>query len=167
MLDYEKDKQIDPLSLDTCWLEQSSIGIKYGKYAAKMKRLAAEAEEDIKIIRSKLVKMANDNPMKYIRKEKPTAIDIEAFYRTHKDHIAAKDAFIQATYDAEVAHSIYMEMSFGRKAALENLVKLYSANYFAGPSVPRDLGKEWENKQRQQKSDIETASKMKKKLVRK
>lgn len=167
MLDYEKDKQLHPDKLDIHWLEQATIGIKYGKYAAKMAKIAAEAEEDIKIVRSKLIKLANEQPLKYCKKEKPTAQDVEAFYRTHKEHIEAKQAFIDATYEADVARAVYMELGLGRKAALENLVKLHGQQYFAGPSVPRDLSKEWENNQKQKASDIDTASKMKKKLVRK
>ena len=45
--------------------------------------------------------------------------------------------------DAEIVKN---EISFTRKAALENLVQLHGQSYFAGPSVARNLQKERERK---------------------
>ena len=38
-----------------------------------------------------------------------------------------------------------------KKSALENLVKLHGQMYFAGPSIPRDLDKEWEKREKEKR----------------
>ena len=47
-----------------------------------------------------------------------------------------------------------------QKTALENLVKLHGQQYFAGPSVPRDLSKEWERHERQKSVDAGVGKKL-------
>lgn len=145
-MDYKTDVQIDETALDVEWLEQSSLAMRYGTHYAFCKKKLTEAEEKVKFIRSQLIKKANLNPLKYCKKDKPNAPDIEAYYRTHPDHIAAKDAWITAQYECDIAEIAKNEISFTRKNALENLVKLYLGGYFAGPKVPRDLFKEVRNR---------------------
>ena len=40
-----------------------------------------------------------------------------------------------------------------KKTALENLVKLHGQSYFAGPAIPRNLNKEWEQKEQETQSN--------------
>lgn len=134
--------RIDETALDIEWLEQASLAMKYGRYWADCKRAATHAEEKVKVIRADLIKKANSNPQKYCGKDKPNAADIEAFYRKQPEHIAAKDAWVDAQYELDMAEVAKNEISFTRKAALENLVKLHGQLYFAGPKVPRDLFQE-------------------------
>ena len=57
----------------------------------------------------------------------------------------ARDELRGRTNDMAVAakSAIYM-----RKVALEKLVALMLAEYFAGPNAPRDIDNEWERRQR-------------------
>jgi hypothetical protein len=138
-LNYERDIQIDESVLDLEWLDQASLAYKYGRNYADCRRRFTEAEEKVKIIRSELVKKANEDPKGTCGKDKPIAADIEAYYRSHPDHIAAKDEWVQAQYDLDMAEIAKNEIGFTRKAALENLVKLHGQQYFAGPKVAVDL----------------------------
>ena len=160
-MNFEEDVKIDPDALDVMWLGQASLGLKYSKHAAQMKRVVMKAEERVKVVRAELIAEANANPVKLIGKEKPTAQDVESYYRTHQRHIDAKEEWLDATYESEYAQMAHMEISLSRKTALENLVKLHGMQYFAGPSAPRDISKEWENNQRDQKGVSDIASAMK------
>jgi len=162
-LNYENDLKIDADALDVEWVRQPEIARRYIKHAAWSRRRERKAEEQMKIIRSELVRKANDDPKGCTGKDKPTTLDIEAFYRTHPDHILAKQNWIDAAYEADYADMARQEISWGRKAALENLVVLHGANYFAGPSAPRNLSKEWEQKRRQEIADNIVDSSMKRK----
>jgi hypothetical protein len=145
-MNYEKDVIIDESALDIEWVEQARLAIKYGRYWAECKQELTLAEENIKLVRSELVKEAFANGEELLGNAKPTGPQIESYYRNHKRHKAAKQEWVDAKFEADVAEIAYKEISYARKAALENLVKLHGQNYFAGPSVPRDLTEEIELK---------------------
>ena len=145
---YQKDKLIDPSALDVEWLGQAALAIKYGKNWAECTKRVTEAEEQVKITRAELIKEANEEPDTCLGEGvKPTGPNVEAYYRTHADHIAAKNEWIEAQYELNMASVAKSEIGYTRKLALENLVKLHGQNYFAGPSVPRDLILEWDSAQ--------------------
>jgi hypothetical protein len=166
-LDYKMDVQIDETALDVEWFEQSSLAMRYGTHYAFCKRKLIEAEEKVKFVRSQLTQRANKFPMKCCKKDKPTGPDIEAYYRTHEDHIAAKDAWIAAQYECDIAEIAKNEISFTRKSALENLVKLYLGGYFAGPSVPRNIIKEMKSRKQEQSEQRKVDAGISSKLQRK
>lgn len=146
-MDYKKDMRIDESALDVEWLEQSDLALEYGGYWADAKKKLMIAEENIKVIRAELVKKANEDPDRYLGSGvKPTAPNVEAYYRMHKLHKRAKDEWIEAMHECNMAEIAKNEISFTRKAALENLVQLHGQNYFAGPRMPRDLTKERQNR---------------------
>ncbi len=112
------------------------------------------AEEKVKVVRAELIKRANEDPMKYCNKDKPNAADIEAYYRNHSRHKAAKEEWVQAQYDFDMAEIAKNEISFTRKAALENLTRLFIANYFAGPTMPRNITEERQQRKESVNSGI-------------
>lgn len=142
-LDYAADIRIDETALDVEWLEQSALAMKYGKHFAKCQDRKRKAEENIKIIRAELTAKANKNPDKWLGVGvKPTAPVVEAFYRTQQEHLDAKEEWLEACLECDMAEVAKNEISFTRKAALEHLVRLHAANYFAGPNLPRNIEEE-------------------------
>ena len=158
-LNYQIDIMIDDTALDVEWLDQASLAMRYGRHWARCKKLFTEAEEKVKVIRAELIAQANSDPLKYCKKDKPNAADIEAFYRNSKAHKLAKEEWVKAQYDLDMAEVAKNEISYTRKNALENLVKLHAQQYFAGPNIPRDLS--WERKEKQKKSDAGIAKHLK------
>jgi hypothetical protein len=137
------DIRIDETALDVEWLEQAELAVKYGKYWSKCKEEFIRAEENIKVIRAELVALANADPDRYLGDGvKPTAVNIESFYRNHKKHKEAKERWIKAMTELNDAEIIKNEIAFTRKAALEAMVQLHGQQYFAGPKMPRNLTKE-------------------------
>lgn len=165
-MNYETDIRIDETALDVEWLEQASLAMKYGKIYAIAKRRLTEVDEKIKVIRAELIKRANEDPKRCCKKDKPNAADIEAYYRNHERHKKAKEEWIEAQYELDMAEIAKNEISFTRKAALENMVKLYVANYFAGPNMPRDITAEREKAERQRRVDSGVANKLSRKKKR-
>lgn len=160
VLDYTKDILIDETSLDVEWLDQANLAMRYGRHWAICKKRLAEAEEKVKVIRAELIAEANANPVKCCKKDKPNAADIEAFYRNSQRHKDAKEEWLKAQYECDMAEIAKNEVSYTRKVALENLVKLHGQQYFAGPRVPRDISKERSDKERQKRVDSGVATKM-------
>jgi hypothetical protein len=146
-MNYEKDLRIDADALDLEWIGQATLSMKYVKHFAQCRKRLTNAEENIKVIRAELIQKANSDPVRFCKKEKPNAADIEAYYRNHPRHKEAKDEWVEAQYEFTMAEGAKNEFSFTRKAALENMVTLHGQNYFAGPSMPLNLNREWEKKQ--------------------
>jgi len=142
-MNYAQDMLIDESALEQDWLEQTGLAIKYGRNWAECKQELMLTEENIKLVRSELTKEVMEDPDHYLGEGlKATAPAVEAYYRNHKRHKDAKKEMVGAMFEANVAEIAYKEISYTRKAALENLVKLYIAGYFAGPSVPRNITEE-------------------------
>ena len=160
-LNYEADVKIEESALDVEWLQQPTLALKYGRHAAHMRKLANLADQRVKVVAAELTRAVAEDPRSHTGKEKPTVGEVEAYVRTHPDHQAAKEAWIEADYEATYAETAHKEISFTRKQALENLVTLHGQNYFAGPSIPRDLSREWEKRSHQRKADAHVASALK------
>lgn len=160
-LNFDDDMRIDVRQLDIEWMEQGALSRAYGEYHNQCLSRKRRAEEEIKVVRARLTMKANKFPDKYLGQGiKPTAPVVEAFYRTHPTHIAAKDEWLAACEECDSAEVAKWEISNTRKSTLEHLVKLLIANYFAGPNVPRNLVEEIE------KRNSELSNKIGKKLQR-
>ena len=141
-IDYEKDIYIDEEALDVEWLEHSRTVGKYIKYTTKTRTIERKLHERVKTRKAELIQEANLNPDKCCHKDKPNASDIDAYIRLDKIYKQLKRRWIEAQEEAEYAELAQKEFSWGRKAALENLVTLHGQQYFAGPRTPRNLRKE-------------------------
>jgi hypothetical protein len=161
-MDYDIDKIIDENALDLEWLQQAELGIKYGEYWAKCQAEVDRAEEKVKVVRSEIVAEAWDDPEGTMGVAKATAQNVEAYYRTHKDHQEAKEELIQAKLDLNMAEVAKKEISITRKDALKGLVELLKVNYFESPLDPRDLSHEAEKKRLEKDHNARIGSKMKK-----
>lgn len=140
-LNYQKDVRIDESALDLEWLDQAELAVKYGIEWAALKKKVAILEEKVKVTRSQLINKAIEDPKTHLGLDKTTVQAIEAFYRTDKKHKKLKQKLIEAQEELDLAEIAKNEIAFTRKSALENMTKLYIADYFAGPNVPRDLPK--------------------------
>ena len=160
MLDYEKDAKVDPSELDVELLRQTSLALKYGRHHAEWTLQVAQLTERKKTLRSELIQQANENPERCCGKPKPNASDIEAYYRTRDSYIDLIKELLQAEYELQMAGVAKWEIAVTRKEVVENLVRLHGQQYFAGPSVPRDLSKEWKQKAIQEKVNEGISKKM-------
>jgi len=161
-MNYEEDIRIDEAALDVECVNQARLAMKYGRHWAECRQELQLAEENIKLVRSELIKEANEDPDRHLGAGiKSTAPVVEAYYRNHKRHKAAKKEWVEAMFEANTAEIAYKAITYDKKMALENLVKLHGQQYFAGPSVPRDLTEEMEFKNSRSNSGV--AKKLKRK----
>ncbi len=85
--------------------------------------LKSSAEESLKMERSVLILKANEDPTIMGSKIKPTAGNVEAFYRTDEDYISAKKKVIEITNKHAIATGL-LDAIIIKKDMLANLVKL-------------------------------------------
>lgn len=160
-LNYVEDVKIDPTSLELEWLDQAELAVTYGKEWSLLRKKVALLDEEIKVVRSELIRKAWEDPQKYLGQPKGSIQTVEAYYRTHKKHMELKQQFIEAQEELDLVEVAKNEIAFTRKSALENLVKLYASDYFAGPNVPRNLEEVRKNRDQQRSAAASSQVKMK------
>ena len=141
-LNYEDDIKIDKENLHKEWLKQPSISYEYKKHYINLKKLYQLKYEELKTIRSQLIKEANEDPDGCCGKSKPNAGDIEAYYRDHKKYKKIKEELIEVEYEMNMAEVAKDEIAFTKKKALEELGILWKAEYYAIPNLPKNFGEE-------------------------
>jgi hypothetical protein len=142
-IDYKRDVKIDFDNLDLEWVDQAELARKYAEHLKGLKGEVRRLEEKKKTVRSELIDKINRDPDKYTGKERPNAADIEAAYRVDKEYKEVVEELLDAQEEAEYGEWVYNEISFTKKKSLEQLVQLYISQYFAGPSIPRNIREEY------------------------
>lgn len=157
-MNYEKDIRIDESALDVEWLNQPTLMMRYSRHATQMKQEMDFAKERVEYVKAELDKKIRSHPEDFDL-EKVTETVVMNTILIQEDYVEAIATFNEARFEFDVALGAVRSIE-QRKTALENLVKLFGQQYFAGPSVPRDLSKEWERKEKQKKSNSAVAGKM-------
>lgn len=140
-LDYERDVGIDEQALDIEWLQQASLMYRYAKHQAQTRKAMDEAKERLDYVRASLEMDIRANPDKY-GLSKVTEAAIASTILLQGGYQGASKAYINAKYENEIAGATVRAID-QKKTALENMVRLLAASYFAGPQAPRDLRVEW------------------------
>lgn len=151
-MNYEKDIEIDPDALDIAWLEQPRLMLEYCQNAARMRRKVEEAKQYLDVTKAEVDRVIRDKPLKYLADGKITVDAVAAAVLTHPRYQEAVNLHLEAKYESDMS-SVAVSAFDHRKAALENLVRLYGQQYFAGPKIPRDINHEWEQRQAQRSAD--------------
>lgn len=157
-LDFEGDVRPDHLALDVEWVEQPGLLMKYSKLQAQADKTADEVEQNLKVKRSQLILACHEDPSLLGADVKTTDKNVEAYYRTHREHQQLKQDLIQAQYEASMLRNAVFAIQT-KKIALQELDRLLAAEYFSTPTTPRNLDVEVAS--RRQKTQDQEASREK------
>ncbi len=160
-INYLADITIDQNALDLEWLDQPSLAFKYAEHASEMRRIVDVAKEDLDLVCAELDREIRKNPNDF-EIEKVTETLVSNTIKMQEQYKEANNKYIEANYEYRVAMAA-VEAINQKKASLENLVKLNGQAYFASPSVPRDIDKEWEQREKTKRSNQRIAEKILKK----
>ena len=133
---YLDDIKIEADALDLEWVHHPQ---KYMKWAEK----AAEAEDRVKICKEKLevVDAKIDREVRTTSQEKVTEGLIKSQTALDERHQEALQKLNDAIYQERLFSAAVKAMEH-KKSALENLVKWWAGQYFAGPIEGRDIRRE-------------------------
>jgi hypothetical protein len=123
------------------WLRQADLMRRYSIHSAEMRKTMDEAKERLDVGKARIEMEIRSNPEKY-GLAKITEGAIASTILLQADYQELNQAYLDARYEYEVAGAAVRAID-QKKTALENLVKLLGAQYFAGPQAPRDLSREW------------------------
>ncbi len=139
---YLDDIKIEPDALDLEWLHQPVL---YMKWAEK----AAQAEDKVKICKEKLevVDAQLDKEIRTTSQEKITEGFVKSRIALDQRHQEALQKLNDAIYRSNLFSAAVKAMEH-KKTSLENLVRLWAGQYFAGPVEGRDLRRDMAIKDR-------------------
>lgn len=143
-LNYQVDTSIDEQALDVEWLQQADLMRKYASHAAATKRYMDELKERLEVEKARLDLEIRKDPAKY-GIEKVTESVVQSAILIQPEYQELQRLYREARYENDIANAAVRAID-QKKTALENLVRLLTASYFAGPTTPRDLAKEWAEK---------------------
>lgn len=144
-INYEKDTNIDPDALDVEWLDQAKLMRMYSNHAAEMKKEMDNMKEKIEYEKAKIEMDIRSNPENY-GLSKVTESAIQSTILLQKEYQELIVEYSEKRYEYDIAISAVRAID-QKKNALENLVRLFTASYFAGPAVPRNLYNEYMKKE--------------------
>jgi hypothetical protein len=134
--DYEKDLKVDLYSLETQWEVQPELYMKWAKFHAEAISERDRLKEKLELVRSELSSDIRKNPAKY-GLEKVTEAAVNATVVEDQKFIMNNHILIDATENVNVLAGA-KEAIIHKKAALENLVKLWLGGYYAKPEIPQE-----------------------------
>lgn len=141
MSDWKQDLEINPDALDVEWVKQAALFGRYCEKQADVRDKADRLKEKIEVLNAGLGLKIRANPASF-GLEKITEASVQAVILLDKEYQELIEQQAKARYELELMQSAVRSLD-QKKSALENLVRLQGQNYFAGPSVPREIGKEW------------------------
>ena len=146
-MNYENDVKISPTDLDIECLDQPALMLKYGKHKAETDKDLALEKEKLDLVRAELDKLIRESPETFGITTKITETVITNTILASDEYKEAYKKYLEVNYEHNVAKSVVDAVS-QRKDMLEALIKLHGQQYFAGPSVPRDIEQEREQKEK-------------------
>lgn len=154
MNEYELDLAIDETALDIEWLRQPELMMKYIKKQSEAQKEYELKDQELKILVAGLDRSIREDPEKF-GIEKLTEGSVDSAIKSRPSYKKLKKELIDCQYEWNMCNGA-VSAFHQKRAALESLVKLHGMGYFAGPSVPRDLVEERQQKETKRQNEIKS-----------
>lgn len=138
---WKEDVEINPDALDVEWCKQASLFGEYCVLQAEARRQIDTLKEGMEVKAAGLGLKIRACPSQF-GLDKVTEASVQAVILLDKNYAEQLGQLHNAQYEYDVITAAVRALDH-KKSALENLVRLQGQNYFAGPSVPREIGAEW------------------------
>ncbi len=129
--------RIDQNTLDKEWISQPRFYHKYAIMLADARRIYEQAKADKELVSAELDREVRLNPTKF-GVTKITEGVVEQTIILQREYRKAHDACIDAKHEVDVVQA-HVDTLDHRKKALEDLVKLFLADYFSKPKDPEGV----------------------------
>jgi len=139
--EFQKDKKIDPSALDVECCKQADLFYKWCKRSILARSDMDHVKLKLEIIEAKLQMDCRKNPENF-GVTKLTEAVVMAAVKCHAKYQKAYEEYLEAKENASLLEKAVFAME-QKKRMIENLITLHGQQYFAGPSVPRNLNECW------------------------
>ncbi len=129
---------IDETRLDEEWVNQPGLRFKYGRKLADARERMDEAKADLDITKAELDRDIRSDPEEY-GVERISEAAIANAVQLQEEFHKANAVFRIRRHDVAIYEAAVFAIDH-RKRALEKLVELFMADYFATPRSPKGSG---------------------------
>lgn len=150
--ELKRDVHINPSALDVEAVDQAELFFKWAELCVDAKALADRAEAKLDSLESRLQMRAREAPEDF-NIQNVTEAAVKAAVKSHPKFLRAVEKFYRLKHRSEMFVRAVAAME-QKKRMIEVLVTLHGQEYFAGPSVPRDLMSEWKKHQAAIESNV-------------
>lgn len=134
---FKIDQKIDPAELDIAALMQAELFGTYAMAAVEARAAVDLAKAQLDAVEARLSLECRSNPSEF-GLEKATESAVSQAVTCHSEYVEARDAMYDAKNKSAAADAMTSTIEM-KKRMIEVLTTLHGQQYFAGPSVPRDL----------------------------
>jgi len=156
--EFEQDLAIDPNELDVQCAGQGELFFKWAEKSVEAKKEADQAKFRMEVLFSQLSNKARKDPASF-GLEKLTEAGITTAVKISAEYQEAYEEWIDAKSAADMLGKAVEAME-QKKRMLEVLITLHGQQYFAGPSVPRNLVDAWNDKKEARSSNVKKKTKI-------
>ena len=161
VIDYEDDLSLNQHGLDFEWLRQASLYLKYSRLYADAASYRDEAKDSLQNVDAKIDLEIRSDWNDFGFENKPTEPAIKAAILQDDRHLTAADDLIKNARDMIILKGTITALEH-KKAALENLSRLYLSGYWADPRITKDAQDNYEsNLQDEHRSHLENNKRIK------
>ena len=143
-MNYEEMLQIDPDALDVECLEQATLFMRVSKESARINHEETLAKSRLDVAQAECSDAIRKKPEKY-EIDKPTEGAIFNKVLQHEDYVEALGEYHHIKHEAALVSSAVKAFEH-RKRMIEMLVTLAGQEWYATPTVPRNLKHEQEKR---------------------
>ncbi|NIS11209.1 MAG: hypothetical protein GWN97_04570 [Thermoplasmata archaeon] len=162
--EFQRDKEIDPNQLDVECVRFADRFFHWAELAVEAGHLLDRAKLKLEVTKARLEMKCRRKPADF-GLEKATEKGIEAAVLAHEEYYDAYKGWLAARREAKLLDKAVDSID-AKKRMLDNLIRLHGQQYFAGPSVPRDLGATWKEYRDQLSINVNEKQKSKARLRR-
>lgn len=149
---FQKDQRIDPNELDLAAATQAETFFYWAEQLVKARRAMDRAKLTVDFVENDLALQIRTNPEEFSI-TKVTEGAIGATVKTHAKYRDAVQVLSDRKSQVQMLEAAVNAME-QRKRMIEILVTLHGQQYFAGPSVPRDLVSAWNEDQETRAAEL-------------
>lgn len=149
---FRKDKAIDVNQLDLECARHADRAHFWAEASIEADFQEDHAKFRMQMVESKLEQECRSNPINF-GLTKVTDNSVKSAIRIHPDLVQAFDIWADARRQAKLLRAAVSAM-VDKKHMLQGLISLHGQQYFAGPSVPRDILSAWREKQEETEQQV-------------
>ena len=151
---FAEDRQIDPEQLDVEAVKQADRTFHYAEQSVHARANVDRIKLQMELIEARLALDCREHPENF-GLSKVTEAGIAAAVRLRKEYVEACKAHIEAREESMLLEKAVAAMEM-KESMIKVLVSLHGQQYFAGPSVPRDLVSAWKEAQEKTENSVNT-----------
>ena len=152
--EHEHDRTIEPSQLDVEACQQADLFFKWAERYVQAQGAADDLKAEAEHYLARIRMDCRSNPEKF-GLEKVTENAVEAATLCNEKYNLKLQKWREAFKEAMLLRRA-MEAIDDKKRMIEILTTLHGQEYFAGPSVPRNLAEAWMNHKKQNAEDVIT-----------